>query len=75
MSNETAKVIRFPVERRQPRRLVPLRELIDLYGFSERWWRYRMKDGLPRHKWVGGVRFDPVEVEHWMKERYGSQAG
>jgi hypothetical protein len=28
-------LIRFPVERRQPRRLVSLAELIDCYGFSE----------------------------------------
>jgi hypothetical protein len=32
-------LIRFPVERRQPRRLVPLGELIGAYGMSERWWR------------------------------------
>lgn len=75
MSGQTARVIRFPIERRQPRRLVPLRELIDRYGFSERWWRYRIKEGLPRHKWAGGIRFDLIEVEQWMEARYGSQAG
>ena len=37
-----ATVIRFPLERRQPRRLVALAELIDLYGMSERWWRYQI---------------------------------
>jgi predicted DNA-binding transcriptional regulator AlpA len=75
MSGQVADVIRFPVERRRPRRLIPLRELQERFGFSERWWRYRMKEGLPRHKWSGGVRFDPDEVEQWMEARYGEQAG
>lgn len=69
---QPAQIIRFPVERRQPRRLVPLTELCDLFGYSERWFRYRMKEGLPRHQWGGGVRFDPLEVEDWMEAKYGA---
>jgi len=65
-------VVPFPVERRRPRRLVSLAELMDLYGFSERWWRYRLKEGLPRHAWGRRLRFDVGEVEAWMKGRYGA---
>jgi hypothetical protein len=35
-------VIRFRVERRQPPRLLNLAELVELYGYSKRWWRYQM---------------------------------
>ena len=66
-------LIRFPVERRQPRRLVPLGELIDCYGFSERWWRYRVAEGMPAHRFGRrALRFDPVEVEAWMEEHSGT---
>jgi predicted DNA-binding transcriptional regulator AlpA len=69
----TAKVIRFPTERRQARRLVPLDELRALLGYSERWWRYRMREpGFPARKWGGRLRFDPVEVERWLEARYGA---
>jgi predicted DNA-binding transcriptional regulator AlpA len=67
-----AVVLPFPGDRRQARRLVSLVELMDLYGYSERWWRYRLKDGLPKHPWGGRLRFDPSEVEAWMEERYGA---
>jgi predicted DNA-binding transcriptional regulator AlpA len=68
-----ATIIRFPVERRDPRRLVPLTELIDLYGFSERWWRYQIAAGLPIHRFGRrALRFDPAEVEQWLEERYGT---
>jgi predicted DNA-binding transcriptional regulator AlpA len=61
-------LIRFPVERRQPRRLVPLGELIDAYGMSERWWRYQIAAGLPAHRFGRrALRFDPVEVEAWIE--------
>lgn len=69
---QTAQIIRFPIERRHTKRLVPLSELVDLFGFSERWWRYRLKEGLPAHKWGGGLRFDPLEVEDWMGAKYGA---
>ena len=67
----SAQVIAFPIERRvqpPPRRLVPLSELQAMYGFSERWWRYRIRDGMPSHRWAGGLRFDTEEVETWMRE-------
>jgi hypothetical protein len=51
---------------RQASRLVPLAELQTLYGFSTRWWRYRIREGLPSRKWLGGLRFDPAEVEAWL---------
>jgi hypothetical protein len=69
--SQTATVLQFPTERRHARRLVSLAELRDLFGFSERWWRYRITEGLPCRKWAGGIRFDPDEVERWMEARYG----
>jgi predicted DNA-binding transcriptional regulator AlpA len=61
-------LIRFPVERRQPRRLVSLSELIDAYGMSERWWRYRVAEGMPAHRFGRrALRFDLTEVEQWME--------
>lgn len=59
-------VLRFPVERRQPRRLVTLRELQEQFGMSERWWRYQRANGLPVHKWGSRLRFDPDEVVEWL---------
>jgi predicted DNA-binding transcriptional regulator AlpA len=38
---------------------------------SGRWIRYRCQEGMPRVRWGSRmVRFDPVEVERWLKERY-----
>jgi predicted DNA-binding transcriptional regulator AlpA len=66
-------VVRFPIERRRPRRLVSLGELIELYGMKERWWRYRIAEGLPVHHFGRrALRFDPVEVEAWMEEHSGA---
>lgn len=64
-------VVRFPVERRQPRQLVSIRELQDQFGMSERWFRYRIAEGLPSHRFGSRLRFDPVEVKLWIGERYG----
>lgn len=64
-------VVRFPVERRQARQLVPLTDLIERFGFSERWFRYRIAEGMPAHKWGSRLRFDPTEVERWLEDRYG----
>jgi len=66
MDGQLATVIRFPTERREPQRLIALSELRERFGFSERWWRYRIAEGMPCRKWVGGLRFDPTEVEAWM---------
>ncbi len=73
MSGQTAKVIRFPVERRQPPRLVALAELQEHFGFSERWWRYRIAEhGFPTRRYGGRLRFDLQEVHDWLEEHYAA---
>ena len=62
-------VVRFPIERRQPPRLVPLSEVREHFGFSERWWRYRIKEGMPVHRYGGRLRFDLNEVFAWLEAR------
>ncbi len=69
MSVEPSNLVRFPTKRTRPRRLLPLAELQERFGFSERWWRYRVAEGLPCHRWGGGLRFDPGEVEAWLDAR------
>lgn len=71
-----ARVIRFPIERTAQTptapRLVPLRELQAHFGGSVRWWRYRIAEGMPAHRYCAALRFDPNEVETWLKEnRHG----
>lgn len=66
----TLNVVRFPVEKTQPRRLVALAELMERFGFSERWWRYRIAEGMPCHRWGGGLRFDRDEVAAWLDDRF-----
>jgi hypothetical protein len=63
-----ASLLRFPLERTRPRRLVALSELQERFGFSTRWWRYRISEGMPSHRWGGGLRFDPDEVQRWLEE-------
>lgn len=65
-------VLRFPVERREARRLVDLRGLMDEFGFSERFWRYRIAEGMPTKKWGARLRFDPDDVQRWLEEHYGA---
>jgi len=65
-------VIRFPLERRQARQLVDLVELRGQLGMSERFWRYRVAEGMPVHRYGKRLRFDPYEVQRWMAERYGA---
>jgi predicted DNA-binding transcriptional regulator AlpA len=67
----TAQVIQFPSERRQASRLLTLTELREHFGYSERWFRYRLAEGLPARRWGGRLRFDAVEVERWLEARYG----
>jgi len=69
---QTATVIQFPSERHKARRLVPLKELQEHCGFSARWWRYRMGEGLPVHRWGNRLRFDIDEVERWLGDRYAN---
>ncbi len=66
----TADLIRFPVERRREQRLVPISGLQELFGGSERWWRYKVAEGMPTHRFGRRLRFDPDEVRAWMAERY-----
>ena len=65
-SEPTGSVLRFPVERTEPARLLTLADLRERFGYSERWWRYRIAAGLPCHRWGGGLRFDAVEVAAWL---------
>lgn len=67
-----ARVVRFPTERREARRLVDVAGLIEAFGFSERYWRYRIAEGMPAHRWGKRLRFDVAEVERWMDGRGGS---
>ncbi len=62
-------VIAFPAHRRRPEPLLTLRELMATFGFSERWWRYRIKEGLPTVRWGGTLMFRASEVEAWMETR------
>ena len=65
-------VARFPLERRHAARLLTLAELIETFGYSERFWRYRLAEGMPCRRWGKRLRFDPTEVERWMEGRYGA---
>src|SRR5438552_18524673 len=70
VTQATADVIRFPIERRRAQMLVPISGLQELFGGSERWWRYRVAEGMPKHPFGRRLRFDPDEVRAWMAERY-----
>ena len=62
------QLIRFPVERTQPRRLVSLRELQERYSVSERTLRYRIASGMPVHRYGRRLlRFDVAETDAWME--------
>ena len=67
MGAELAQVIQFPTRERE--RLLKVSDLVRMYGFSERWWRYRIAEGLPRHRWGGQYRFYASEVEAWIERR------
>lgn len=72
MMTGIASIVRFPVERRHPTRLVTLDELRRRFGYSERWWRYRIAEGMPARRWGGQLRFEVEDVEVWLDERYPS---
>jgi predicted DNA-binding transcriptional regulator AlpA len=67
--NEPARIIDFPTHRRRPEPLLTLRDLRATFGFSERWWRYRIAEGLPTVRWGGTLMFRASEVEAWMEAR------
>ena len=72
MNARPDNVIAFPVERTLPPRLLTLAEVAATVGFSERWLRYRVAEGMPCRRWANRLRFDIREVEHWLGERYAA---
>jgi predicted DNA-binding transcriptional regulator AlpA len=58
-------------DRRPAERLLTMRELCDHFGYSERWFRYRVCEGMPAHKWGGRHRFSLAEVQEWLGAKYG----
>ena len=64
---DDARVIPFPRHRREPEPLLTMRDLVDRYQMSERWFRYKLAEGMPGHRWGGRWRFRASEVEAWME--------
>ncbi len=52
-------------------RLLTTAELCERLAFSDRWIRYRLKEGMPRVRYGRSLRFRASEVDAWLKERYG----
>ena len=67
--SEPARIIQFPGHRRRPEPLLDLPDLMAVWGYSERWWRYRIAEGLPVVRWGGRLKFRATEVEGWMEAR------
>ncbi len=68
----SARIIEFPQHRREPEPLLTIADLMERYGFSDRWWRYRLAEGMPAHRWGGRWRFRASEIEAWMESRDAS---
>lgn len=51
------------------KRLVTVKDLVEMYGFSTRFWYARKAEGMPHRRWSSRLRFDPDEVREWMDER------
>ncbi len=66
------RVIEFPVHRREPEPLLTMRDLVERYQMSERWFHYRLAEGMPSHRWGGRRRFRASEVEAWMDARHAA---
>lgn len=60
------ELVAFPG--RTSEELLSLRDLVEMYKFSERWFRYRIAEGMPKHRWGGQWRFKASEVEAWMDD-------
>lgn len=60
-------VVRFPKESRVPE-LWTLKELCEVYQLSERYFRYRVKEGMPHKRYGNRLRFEPRDVRAWMDE-------
>ena len=70
MDAVSARVIPFPLQRRRSPRLVSLPVVCRHFGFSERWFRYRLAEGMPAYRYGRRLRFDLDEVREWLEERY-----
>jgi predicted DNA-binding transcriptional regulator AlpA len=68
----SGQVIALDAHRREPEPLLTLRQLVERYQYSERWFRYRLAEGMPVHRWGGGLRFKASEVESWMEARHAA---
>jgi predicted DNA-binding transcriptional regulator AlpA len=63
-----SKVVQLPSRTLEP--YVDLAEIREQFGFSERWWRYRLTDeAFPKYRYGGHWRFRRSEVERWIRER------
>ena len=69
---ERVRVIPFPRHRREPEALLTMRDLVERYQMSERWFRYRLAEGMPAHRWGAQWRFRASEIEVWMEDRDAS---
>lgn len=67
---ETAKIIQFP-QRPGIERALTCHELAEVLGMSERWIAYRVKEGMPSHRYGRARRFRLSEVDAWLQRRTG----
>lgn len=70
MSAQTAKIIQFP-QRPGFEPALTAKQLADALGMSERWIAYRVKEGMPSHRYGRARRFRISEVESWLQRRAG----
>jgi excisionase family DNA binding protein len=62
-----ATVIQFPALAAEP--YLSKRQLADLLGFSVRWVDYKVREGMPSHRFGKRRRFRLSEVERWLEGR------
>ena len=67
----SGQVIPFP-NRPEREPLLTMRDVVERYQFSERWFRYRLAEGMPAHRWGAQWRFRASELEAWMASRDAS---
>jgi excisionase family DNA binding protein len=70
MSTQTATIIQFP-QRPGFERSLTAQELAEALGMSERWIAYRVREGMPSHRYGRARRFRLSEVEAWLQRRTG----
>lgn len=72
--SEEARVFNLDAyrQRREPEPLLKMKDLVERYQMSDRWFRYRLAEGMPAHRWGGQWRFKASEVEAWMEQRNAS---